>query len=67
MEAEGITENGVDGAMAALPAPCIRIIRDFLVIRARPITVDIMVLPVAAMVGAIVGDFPWWSRGDLNP
>ena len=59
MEAEGITENGVDGAMAALPAPCIRIIRDFLVIRARPITLDIMVLPVAAtvadMVGAIVG------------
>jgi hypothetical protein len=60
VEAEGITENGVDGAMAALPAPCIRIIRDFLVIRARPITLDIMVLPVAAtvadMVGAIVGD-----------
>ena len=60
MEAEGITETGVDGVMAALPAPCIRIIRDFLVIRARPITLDIMVLAVAAtaadMVGAIVGD-----------
>jgi hypothetical protein len=56
VEADGITENGVDGVMAALPAPCIRIIRDFLVIRARPITLDIMVLPVADMVGAIVGD-----------
>ena len=60
MEADGITQNGVDGVMAALPAPCIRIIRDFLVIRARPITLDIMVLPVADMVadmvGAVVGD-----------
>ena len=57
MQADGTAANGVDGALAALSAPCIRIIRDFLAIRARPITLDIMALPVAATVGAtIAGD-----------